>query len=178
MKNERIRQRTKYITVSAMLSALGVVLLSIGAAVEVLDITTAVLASLLCIYAVIEMGGAYPWLIWLATSLLGLLLLPLKTPAILYGLFAGFYPILKEKLEKLKQPLSLICKLLVFHVCLAGIVAVFLLFLPTDGLLESSKWLPLVLYGMSLVVFVLYDVALTRLITFYLLRLHRRFRIR
>ena len=81
MRN-RIRKQTKYLTVSAMLAALGVVLLSLGAMVEVLDISVAVLASLLTVYAVIEMGGAYPWLIWLVTSVLSLLLLPQKTPVI------------------------------------------------------------------------------------------------
>ena len=106
---DRIRKRTKYLTVSAMLCALSVIILSLGSLIEVLDITTAVLASLLCIYAVIEMGGAYPWLIWPVTSILALLLLPQKTPALFYALFAGFYPILKEKLEKLKVNLCMEC---------------------------------------------------------------------
>ena len=87
---ERIQKRTKYLTVSAMLSALGVVLLGIGALVEVLDVTTAIAASFLIIYAVIELGGVYPWLIWLVTSSLALILLPQKTPALFYALFAGF----------------------------------------------------------------------------------------
>ena len=100
---DRIRKRTKYLTVSAMLSALGVIFLALGAFIEVLDITTAVLASMLCIYAVIEMSGAYPWGIWVVTSILSLLLLPIKTPALFYALFAGFYPILKEKLERLRH---------------------------------------------------------------------------
>ena len=176
--NERIRKRTKYITLSAMLSALGVVLLSLGSLIEVLDITNAVLASMLCIYAVIEMGGAYPWMIWLVTSTLGLLLLPVKTPAVFYALFAGFYPIVKEKLEKLKRPLSDLFKLVVFHVCLGGIVLVMTLFIPNALGLEDAKWMPVVLYLMSLAVFVLYDIALTRLISFYLIRLRKRFRIR
>ena len=176
--NERIRKRTKYITLSAMLSALGVVLLSLGSLIEVLDITTSVFASLLCIYAVIEMGGAYPWMIWLVTSTLGLLLLPVKTPAVFYALFAGFYPILKEKLEKLKRPLSDIFKLVVFHVCLGAIVLVMTLFIPNALGLADAKWMPVVLYLMSLAVFVLYDIALTRLISFYLIRLRKRFRIR
>ena len=35
---DRIRKRTKYLTVSAMLSALGVIFLALGAFIEVLDI--------------------------------------------------------------------------------------------------------------------------------------------
>ena len=176
--NERIRKRTKYLTVSAMLSALGVVLLSLGSLVDVLDLTTAVLASMLCIYAVIEMGGFYPWMIWLVTSVLSLLLLPLKTPAIFYALFAGFYPILKEKLEKLKRPLSDLLKWVVFHLCLAGICLMFWWLMPETLNMDGIKWMPIALYAMSLVCFALYDFALTRLISFYLIRLRKRFRIR
>lgn len=176
--NDRIHRRTKYLTVSAMLSALGVVILSLGALVDVLDITTAVVASFLIIYAVIEMGGAYPWLIWLVTSCLSLLLLPQKTPALFYALFAGFYPILKEKLERLRDLIAYPLKLLVFHLSLGGIVVTVRLFFPS--LLESGAawWMPLLLYFAALLCFLIYDLALTRLISYYLIKLQRRFHIK
>lgn len=170
--------RVKYLTVSAMLCALGVIFLSLGSLFEVLDLSVAVLASLLCVYAVIEIGGAYPWGIWVVTSLLALLLLPQKSPAIFYSLFLGFYPILKEKIERRSRLFSFLFKLLIFHVCLGCIYFVFKLFLP--GVLDegSMLWLGAVLYFLSLLCFILYDFALTRLITFYLLRLRKNFRIR
>ena len=172
------RLKTKYITVSAMLCALGVILLGLGSVIEVLDLSTAVLASLLGVYAVIEMGKGYPWMIWLVTSILAILLLPLKTPALFYALFAGYYPILKEKLEKLPRVLSIVLKLAVFHLSLGLIYLLLKLFLPTMLETYGLQWLPWVLYGMLLVCFVLYDIALTRLITFYLLRLRKHFKIR
>ena len=45
--NDRIRKRTKYLTLSAMLTALSVIILMLGALVDVLDVTTSVLASFL-----------------------------------------------------------------------------------------------------------------------------------
>lgn len=174
----RIRKQTIYLTVSAMLCALGVILLSLGSLIEVLDITVAVLASLLCVYAVIEMGGAYPWLIWLVTSLLSLLILPQKTPAICYALFAGFYPILKEKLEKLARPVSFACKLIVFHISLGAICLGLWLFIPSALDMEGIKWMPIALYIASVVCFILYDYALSHVITFYLVKLRHRFRIK
>lgn len=174
----RVRKQTKYLTVSAMLCALGVILLSLGSLVDVLDITMAVLASLFCVYAVIEIGGAYPWLIWLVTSLLSLLLLPTKTPALFYALFAGFYPILKEKLEKLSRPVSWVLKLVVFHVSLGVIVLVLRLFFPAALDMGRIRWMPLVLYLSCVACFVLYDYALSHMITFYLVKLRHRFRIK
>lgn len=174
----RVRKQTKYLTVSAMLCALGVILLSLGSLVDVLDITMAVLASLFCVYAVIEIGCAYPWLIWLVTSLLSLLLLPMKTPALFYALFAGFYPILKEKLEKRSRPVSWVLKLVVFHVSLGVIVLVLRLFFPATLDMGRIRWMPLVLYLSCVACFVLYDYALSHMITFYLVKLRHRFRIK
>jgi len=176
--NDRIRKRTKYLTVSAMLSALSVLLLSLGSLVEVLDISVAVIASLACVYAVIEMGGAYPWLIWTVTSLLGFLLIPQKTPVLFYALALGFYPIVKEKLERCNRVLSYVLKLIVFHACLGGIVLVMWLFFPAMLDMEGLVWLPFALYGMCLIFFVLYDLMMTKMISFYLFRLRNRFRIK
>lgn len=175
----RIRKQTKYLTVSAMLCALGTILLALGALIDVLDLSVAVLASLLCAYAVIEIGGFYPVVIWLVTSLLSLLLLPVKSPAIIYAMFAGFYPIVKAKLEgKLPRPICMLCKLLVFHVCLGGIVLICSLFLPQMLENDGPKWFPAVLYVLCLLCFLLYDLALTRIISFYVHRLHQKFKIR
>ena len=83
-----MKGRTKYLTVSAMLAALGVILLGLGSLINTLDLTVAALASILCVWAVIEMGKTYAWMIWLVTSFLAILLLPQKTPGCFY-LFIG-----------------------------------------------------------------------------------------
>jgi hypothetical protein len=171
------RQRTKRLTVSAMLAAIGAVMLLIGSFLESLDLTVAALASMLCIYAVIELGGAYPWMIWGVTSLLGLLLLPYpKTPALFY-LLIGFYPILKEKLEKLKRLPCLLFKLVVIHAVL-GIVLLALWIFPELRELLGNVWLLLGTYAITVVTFLIYDYALTKLITFYLIRLRSRLRLK
>ena len=172
------QKRTKYMVVSAMLSALGVIFLSLGSLIEVLDISVAVIASFLCIYAVIEIGGIYPWLIWATTSVLAMILPLQKTPVIFYACFAGFYPILKEKLEKHPTRVALPIKLIVFHASLLLMYAGMKLFAPEA--LEGNEfgWILLAAYAVSLVVFFLYDFALTRLITLYLYRFRNRFKIK
>ena len=102
-----MRGRTKYLTVSAMLAALGVILLGLGSLINTLDLTVAALASILCVWAVIEMGKTYAWMIWLVTSFLAILLLPQKTPGCFY-LFIGLYPILKERLERLPRAVRVV----------------------------------------------------------------------
>lgn len=169
----------KRMTISAMLIALGVLFLFLGSLLDVLDLSTAALASLLVVYAVIELRGAYPFALWLGTSLLGLLLLPQKSPALFYALFAGYYPIAKAALEKhLPRWLAWILKIAIFHVALALFALILKLFFP--GELSSymeTLWLPFALYGLALACFVLFDVLLSRLILFYYARLQKHLRI-
>ncbi|MBE6577785.1 MAG: hypothetical protein E7653_06575 [Ruminococcaceae bacterium] len=159
-----------------MLAALGVVLLYLGSLVEVLDATVAVLASLLCVFAVIEYGKAAPWLVFAVTSVLAILLLPNKTPAIEYALFFGFYPILKEKYEKRRAPIAWVLKELTFNIALVAV------FFALKFVVLGNAVIPMYFYVIGLVllelVFVLYDLALTKLITYYLCSLRKRFKIK
>ena len=161
-----------------MLCALGVVLLALGAVVEVLDLSASAIASLLVVYAVIELRGAYPWMIWLVTSIVAFLFLPLKTPVLFYAALAGYYPILKEKFEKKPTLLAWVLKLSLLTLSLAAIYALLLLFLP-EALIGLEAWYLLAgLYATAFVAFVLYDVCLTKLITLYFVKLQKRFRIK
>lgn len=155
-----------------MLTALGVIVLGLGALVSTLDLTAAALASILCIWAVIEMGGAYPWMIWGVTSFLAILLLPQKTPGCFY-LFIGLYPILKEKLERLPRAPEWILKIVIFHAMVALCWVVLRIFVPEETALEFG-WILAATYALALVAFLLYDFSLTKLISFYLLKLQKR----
>ena len=171
------RDKTRRLATAAMLAALGVVMLYFGAMIEVVDISMAVIASLLCVFAVIELGGAYPWLVFAVTAVLALLLLPNKTPAVMYAAFFGFYPIIKEKLERMSKVLSWILKEIIFNIALA-VIAVLVVFVFTVG--DVSAGLPYIAAVILLaeVVFVFYDIALTRMISMYIYKLRGRFRFK
>ena len=127
----RASNKIKRMTLSAMLIALGVLFLFLGSLLDVLDLSTAALASLLVVYAVLELRGAYPFALWIGTSLLGMLLLPQKSPVVFYALLAGYYPIAKAALEKrLPRWLAWILKLAIFHVALVLFALVLKLFFP------------------------------------------------
>ena len=177
--SKKTSAQVKYLTISAMLSALGVVILGLGAIIEVLDISVAVIASLLVVYAVIEMGGPYPWLIWIVTSIVALLILPLKTPVLFYALLTGYYPILKQKIERRMARLpAWTLKMGILAASLVVIWAVMWLFAP--ALLDTTGgWVMIaVTLVLGVFAFVLYDICLTRLITVYFVKLQKRFRIK
>ena len=172
------RKQIKYLTVGAMLSALGVVILALGSVIEVIDLTVAVIASLLCVWAVIELGGIYPWMIWIVTSVVGILILPLKTPALFYAVAFGFYPMIKELAEKNARTLSWLIKLVTFHICMGLMFLGLYLFFP--AILEESmqELILLGLYFVSLAIFIIYDIALSRLITLYVFKFRKRFQLK
>ena len=178
MRKKSNEYSTKKLTVCAMLAALGVVLLYAGSLIEVLDISMAVIASLLCVIAVIEYGGSAPWMIYGVTAILSALLLPNKSPAFLYIAFFGFYPILKEKLEKKPRVICWILKELVFNVCLVILaLGTYFFFTLKDNSLINPITIAIALV-LCEAVFVLYDIALTRLISFYIIKIRSRIKFK
>lgn len=183
-----VSEKTKKLTLSATLAAMGVVLLIIGALIEVLDLSMAALASFFCIFAVIEMGKGYPWMIFAATGILSVIIMPQGLGGWFYLVFFGYYPIIKERLEKLFKPVAWLLKLVVFNVAVTvyGIVCYFFFFGQLKQLFDEVSALMggmsvgavviLVVYAVLNLIFVVYDVALTNLITLYLVKLRKKFR--
>ena len=158
-----------------MLSALGVVILYLGAIIEVLDLSLAALAPILVIYVAIELGGSWPWLVYLTTGLLALLVLPQKFGALVYLLFTGLYPMVKQWAEKrLPRLLTLAVKLGSFTLAL-GVAWLILraVAVPLDF------GLPLAYVGIfAEITFLLYDFVLTRFISIYVYRWRQKIRFR
>ena len=163
-------KKTRKIALAAILSALSVVILLLGSIITVLDMTAVALSSILIMLAVIEIGGAYPYLIWLVTGILSLLLLPDKFGALLYLSFGGIYPIFKAMFERLHYIVSWVLKFSCFNVMLIIMIVVanFVLALPDTGL-----GFTLTVFGVCNFTFFIYDIATTQLITLYLVKLRK-----
>ncbi|MBQ8509076.1 MAG: hypothetical protein IJ493_04130 [Clostridia bacterium] len=163
-------KNTKKIALAAILSALGVVILLLGSILTVLDLTMVAIASLLIMLAVMEIGGGYPYLIWMVTSVLSLVMLPYKFPALLYLIFGGIYPILKSMFERLHYVISWILKFSYFNLMMIVLILAcnYVFNIPDTGL--GFTW---VVFLVCNGVFVLYDIAATQLATFYLIKLRK-----
>lgn len=172
IKNTRLK--TRKLAVAAMLSALGVVILYLGSIINVLDLTMVALASIMIFFAVIEMGNPYPYLIYLVTGVLSMLVLPDKFAALTYLAFGGIYPIFKQMFEKLHHIIEWILKMSFFNTVLSVLIAVSVYILHID---DSDLGYSLVIYLLGNLAFVLYDIAMSRLVVLYLVKLRKRFNI-
>lgn len=164
---------TKKLAFSAIVTALSVVFLYVGALFDVLDLSAAALASLCVLWVTVEFGTRWALAVYAATALLALLLLPTKLPAVLYvGLF-GYYPPLKAFYEqKLHGALVWVAKVVTMN------AAVFVMILIVRYVAAEALWFEILLLVTANIVFVIYDIALTRLMRAYVLVWRKRLRIK
>lgn len=166
--------KTKKIAFSAILAALAVVFLYVGALLDVLDLSAATAASFCVALVLCELGKKYALLTYAAAAVLSLLLLPNKLGAVYFLCFLGFYPIAKEKIEqKTSGLLAFVCKLALLNLCmlLAITAARFLFSL-------SAEWLDVLLLVLANGVFLVYDFALGVLLRAYVFKWRKKLKIR
>ncbi len=135
------------------------------------------LAGVVLIPLVIECGKKWAFFTYLAVSLLSLILVPDLEAKLLFVAFFGYYPILKAALESFRsRSLEWSGKLLLFN---AAMVVCYMLLSRLGFSLEDfriegvaiplSAFLALFLL-VGNVIFVLYDIGVTRLIPLYVTR--------
>ncbi len=174
------------LAVSAVLSALAVVFLGVGALLEVLDLTAALAASVVILLLREVYGVREALLSYAVTALLGVLLLPYSSAGWIFLALTGYYPILRPLLVRLPRIPAVMIRILLVAVFLAGFtVVVHILFLGGEGnLLTALGFLfgdttgrPLVLLGcvgVAYLCFFMYDFMLGRLLILYRFRWRRR----
>lgn len=153
---------------AGMLAALSTVVLFLGYATGVFDLCALAVTSMLVVIAMIELGGAYPYLVWAVTSVISLVILPEKLIALEYILFGGIYPILKLYFERLRPRwLEWAVKLSYAAAVLAVLYALsrFVLGLPMES--GALAWALLAAY---IVFFAALDRALTVSLTLYIVK--------
>ena len=157
---------------SALFSALCLVSLYIAAVWPTGQLGIAAFASLFVAAAVIETGFGYSISVYIVSSALGMLLLPNKIPPLLFVLFFGFYPILKNLFERLGSLFAQwLLKLVVFNASLT--VMIFLigeLFVA----FTSLRFGLVMLYVAGNAVFALFDYGYSKVVLFYMDRIHKR----
>lgn len=150
-----------------MLAALGVVILVAGFASGIMDLTALAVSSVLTAIAVVELGGAYPYLVWAVTGVLALIIIPGPLAAE-YLIFGGIYPMLKIVFERFSRVLEWAAKL-TYGAVVLGIMYILSKFLFGD--LEETGLLLIGLGVAYAVFFVIYDYALSVAMTTYMRRL-------
>lgn len=168
-----------------MITALSVVIL-VPTALELFVYALPAFAGMLIMFSVVELDKKWAFGIYVAVSVVSLLLVPNKEAAILYAAFFGYYPILKAIFEsKLPKVAEYILKFAVFNVSMiiSYAVLVKVLGIPLDELMGTTqetgffaRYAVYIMLGLGNIAFIFYDVATTRIITVYLRIWQKKFR--
>lgn len=169
-----MRHKNTYnITLCGIISAISVVFMFFTNLIPVLSYALPAIAGAVLIVIVVEINKKWAFLSYVAVSLLSLLLTGDKEPAVLFILLFGYYPIIKSLLEKLKsRVVEWAVKLTVFNLSVfisyELLIFVFKMNYLLDEFKEFGKYsIPVFIVAGNLA-FVLYDIALTGVITTYL----------
>lgn len=130
-------------------------------------------AGVLLVVLVMEANMRWALLTYAVVAILSLFITPDMEAKLMFLFFLGYYPIIKAKLEQIRsRALEWAVKLAIFN---ASVVLAYLAIIHVVGMADViqelgsfGRWSPLVLLGLGNITFVLYDVAITRLISMYI----------
>lgn len=161
-----------------MIAALSVVIMMLTI-IPVMTYAAPAFAGIMLMLIVIEINKKWAFGVYAAVGILSLLLATDKEASVMYVAFFGYYPIIKAVLEsKLPRVLEWIVKFLIFNVTMvaAYFVLIRVFGISMEDMNEFGKYGPLILLGMGNVVFLVFDIAITRIATLYLLKWQKQFR--
>ncbi len=168
--------QTKKITLSAMMVALGTVIMILGAVIEVLDLTVCALAALTVVFIYLEIGSYYPWLVWICTSLATLLLYPGSLLWAEYFLIFGIYPLIKAYIERLPKWTWLIIKLVYINAVIWALFGICEFIIGVSFFGEDTLVMKVITYALINVAFIAFDFFITVMVRFYQEKIRPRFK--
>jgi hypothetical protein len=166
----------KKITLSAMMVALGTVIMILGAVIEVLDLTVCALAALTVVFIYLEIGSYYPWLVWICTSLATLLLYPGSLVWAEYFLVFGIYPLIKAYIERLPKWTWILIKLVYINVVIWVLFGICEFILGVSFFGEDTLIMKILTYALMNVAFIAFDLFITVMVRFYQEKIRPRFK--
>lgn len=165
-------KKTLFIAIGGILIALSIGIMFLGSMVPFATFAIPAIASLCVFYIVAEYTRGAGLLVYVGVSVLALLLVPAKEAALLFAFFFGHYPVFKSLFEtKLPRLWAWVMKMALLNVCVVGMyllaIKVFMMEALIAEFSEMTTPFILALLLVGNIAFVLFDIALTRLLTAY-----------
>ena len=160
------------IALGGVMAAFCIVLMLLTAIVPIGSFALPCIAGLILLMVSYEVGISWAILIYAAVAIMSLLFVADKESALLFTMFLGYYPILKEFLDKKirNKAINYIVKFAVFNVCAVSgfFIGVYLLGIPKEGFEINGIYLPWLFLIIGEVAFFIYEICLSRIRVIYL----------
>ena len=165
------------VSLGGVVAALSLVLMLLTSVIPFGTYAFPAFAGILLVLLVINPGYRWAIAVYCITAILSFLLLADKEAALYYTAFLGFYPILKSVIERIpSKAAQFVIKFAVFNLCIiaAFYIGMTLLSVPKESFTLFGVYLPWVFLIIGNMFFLLYDLCITRLVTLYLLKWHKK----
>ena len=165
-------------TICGVTASLSLVLMLLTYINPFLTYTSPPFAGILLIIIMIEVGYGWAFGTYSAVSLLAMFLLSDKEAAVMFVLFFGYYPMLRELLEqKIKaKSLRFIIELILYNVSIAlsVVICMYVFAIEYDDFGDFGQFSLIITAVLMNIIFVLYDFLLGKLIFAYHLRWQKK----
>jgi hypothetical protein len=159
----------KKLSIASMLTAVGVTCLYFSGLIPSGQIAMVAIAGMFSCAAVIHCGLGYGFIVFAATAILGLLIVPDKGNALFYIAFFGYYPVLKSPIERIKNVwIGWVLKILIVNLAFA---ILWIIIGP-----EMFSYGRLLGHAAVSAVLVIFDIGLSNIIATYIRRVATRTR--
>lgn len=159
-----MKNKTKNTAISGLMTALSVVLMMLTTLIPVFMYVIPIVTGLLVLFIADVSNKKWGAGVYFSTAFLSVLLITDKEAALTYALFFGYYPLIKDVIEKLPQLISWFLKLFIFNLAAVGIgvISFYVFGVSGDEYNEFGKYTIPILLIMANVAFILYDFCLTK----------------
>ncbi len=162
-----------------IVAALSLVLMISVAVIPFLTYALPAAAGLLIVFIVMEIDKKWAFGVYCTVAILGILLVPDKEVAVMYLAFFGYYPILKAVIEsKLPKAFGWALKILSFVATM--LISYYLMIkfmgITVDEIDEMGIVAVPLLLGLGTAAFIIYDIALTKLVILYSMKWRKLFK--
>lgn len=166
-------KKSTQIAIGGVFSALCLMLMFMTGLVPFATYALPAIAGAMLIAVVVENGRKTAVLVYSSVSLLSLFIVPDREAAMMFIVFFGYYPIIKQPLERIRlRPLLLVVKLALFNVTIVGgfLFVIYVLGMAElmSGMGDFGKYSAQILLGAGNVVFLLYDYVLAKYTEIYI----------
>ena len=161
------------VALGGVISSLCLLAMFLTSVAPFLYLTLPMIAGALITIIVVEVNMSWAFLTYVAVSLLSIFVTPNKEAAVIFILFFGHYPIIKQKLESIHiKLLKWILKFIIFNICIVIDYQITLHLLGIDDFADDfamfGKFGIYILWFLTNIIFIVYDYALSGCIEMYI----------
>lgn len=163
---------------SGVICGLSLVIMFLSSLVPTAEYAIPAIAGVLLVAIVVEAGFKSAVIGYVVVSILSALIVPNKQSVISFIVFLGFYPILKGVFESFNNKVKeWIAKIITFNICLVFEYYLLVTVAGIDNVLNNFDNIYLVILGglvVANIVFIIYDFALSKVISLYVFNIRKR----